>query len=153
MDRVLPRFLMFLIIGFPMLALAADGGLDAGVAVVPVVVENGMVWWQVLLSHVMELAFAVVGIMVSAFITVLLKKYGFESQTTKINDVLDRAIGWAEQKSKKAAKFDGKPIDSGAKMDLAIEFAEKLAKEYKIADKGVGWWEGKLESWLSVKDK
>lgn len=107
-------------------------------------------WWKMLLAHGLEFVFAILGIMATAFVTVLLKKFGFESQTAKINDVLDRAIGFAEQKSTKALKLDGKPDSSATKMNMAVNFAVQMAKEYKLPDKGKTWWEDKLESWLGV---
>jgi hypothetical protein len=109
-------------------------------------------WWQVLLKHLLELIFAVLGILATGFVTVLLKKYGFEVQTNQVNDILERARGYAEQLSIKKLKLDGKPVPSAEKMGLAIQFAQKLAEEYKIKDKGKEWWEGKLESWMGMKN-
>ncbi len=108
-------------------------------------------WWQVLLKHLLELIFAVLGILVTGFVTVLLKKYGFEAQAGKVNDILERARGYAEQLSIKKLKLDGKPVPSAEKMELAIQFAQKLAEEYKVQAKGKEWWEGKLESWMGMK--
>lgn len=109
-------------------------------------------WWQVLLKHLLELIFAVLGILATGFVTVLLKKYGFEVQTGQVNDILERARGYAEQLSIKKLKLDGKPVPSAEKMGLAIQFAQKLAEEYKIKDKGKEWWEGKLESWMGMRN-
>lgn len=108
-------------------------------------------WWQVLLKHLLELIFAVLGILATGFVTVLLRKYGFENQTAQVNDILERARGYAEQLSIKKLKLDGKPVESAQKMELAIQFAQKLAEEYKVKGKGKEWWEGKLESWMGMK--
>jgi hypothetical protein len=112
--------------------------------------EEGLSWWKLILKHLMDIVFSIVGIMIAVFVRVLMKKYGFESQSAQVNDVLMKAVGWAEQKSIKAAKLDGKPIESAKKMEMAIEFAKTMAKEYKLPDKGADWWEEKLESWLGV---
>lgn len=112
--------------------------------------EQGMNWWQLLLGHLMTLVFSILGMVATVFVGVLLKKYGFQTQTEKINDILTRAVGFAEQKSKQVAKLDGKPLEGAKKLELAINFALELAKDYKIREKGRSWWEDKVESWLGV---
>jgi len=110
-------------------------------------------WWQLLLKHLLELVFVILGILATGFVTVLMKKYGFESQTAQVNDILERARGYAEQLSIKKFKLDGKPVEPAQKMELAIQFAQKLAEEYKLGDKGKVWWEGKIESWMGMEKK
>lgn len=109
-------------------------------------------WWKVLLSHLMEVAFALLGLLLSGLVTVLMKKYGFESQSARINELLGKSVGYAEQKAVKASKLGEGTKTSGAeKMELAVQFAEKLAKDYKVKEKGKDWWEMKLESWMGEK--
>jgi hypothetical protein len=152
MKKLIGLFVMFLVVAFPCLVFALDGGLDGGVVAAPAVIEDTLVWWKVLLSYAMELGFTIVAILVSGLVTVLLKKYGFETQTAKINDILDRSISWAEQEAKKAAKLDGK-LDSESKMEMAKDFAVSMAEEYNIKGKSSKWWENRLESWLNVQGK
>jgi mannose/fructose/N-acetylgalactosamine-specific phosphotransferase system component IID len=152
MKKLISSFLVLFAVAFPFLVFALDGGTDAGVAAVEAVSEVDVVWWKVLLGYAMELGFTVVAILVSGLVTVLLKKYGFETQTAKINDILDRSISWAEQEAKKAAKLDGK-LDSESKMEMAKDFAVSMAEEYNIKGKSSRWWENRLESWLNVKNK
>jgi len=108
-------------------------------------------WWKVLLRYGLELAFTILGLLASVFVTVLLKKYGFESYTAKVDDVLGRAVGYAEQKSTQALKLNGKPLGGAEKLALALDVAKTLAAEYKIEDKGKEWWEKKVEGWLGVQ--
>jgi hypothetical protein len=108
-------------------------------------------WWQLLIKHALELVFLVLGLMATAFVRVLGKKYGFADYTEKLNDVLTRATAYAEQAAAKALKVDGKPMESAKKLELALGFAEELAKDYKLPQKGNDWWEGKLESWLGIE--
>lgn len=115
--------------------------------------KKGLNWWQLLLEHLMELVFTLLGLMGTALVTVLFKKYKFQDHTERVNDLLDRAVGFAEQKSKKAAKLEGDPIGSAEKLEVAIQFAQSLAKEYKLPKKGKDWWEDKLEAWLGVTEK
>lgn len=171
--------LSFLLVAIPQSALSADSGastkVEAKVAskvvvatpasqpvaapavtattpvAQPVVQPEGANWWQVLLKHLLELVFVVLGILATGFVTVLMRKYGFEAQTTQVNDVLARAQGYAEQLSVKKLKLDKAPLESVQKMELAIQFAQKLAEEYKIKGRGKEWWEGKLESWIGMK--
>ena len=114
--------------------------------------EKEVTWWKVLVSHLMELAFALLGLLLSGLVTVLMRKYGFEAQSAKINELLGKAVGYAEQKAAAAAKLEeGKKTSGAEKMELAVQFAERLAKDYKIKSKGKDWWEDRLESWLGVQ--
>jgi len=109
-------------------------------------------WWQLGLKHLMELVFLVLGLMATALVRVMMKKYGFEEQSGKVNDVLMKAIGFAEQWAIKKAKMEGEAAPGGAqKMEMAVDFAKKLAVEYQIPDKGSDWWEHKLEGWLGIE--
>ena len=109
-------------------------------------------WWKVILSHALELIFSLLGIIVIGFVNVLLKKYGFESYTEKVDDLLERGVGFAEQKSLIALKLNGKPLDSGEKLQLALGFITEKAKDYKLPQKTRDWWEDKVESWLGMEN-
>lgn len=106
---------------------------------------------QVILKYVLDLFLLVVLALVSVLVKVLAKKYGFEAQAAMINDVLTKATGYAEQMASKKLKLDGKPTESAEKMKLALDFATKMAAEYKLGQKGAAWWEDKLEGWLGTK--
>jgi len=108
-------------------------------------------WWKTGLKNVFELVFLILGIMATALVRVMMKKYGFEMQSGKVNDILTKAIGFAEQWSLKKLKMEGEAAPGGAKkMEMAVDFAKKLAVEYKLPNKGADWWEHKLEGWLGV---
>ena len=108
-------------------------------------------WWKLALKHLMELVFLVLGLMAMALVRVMMKKYGFEEQSGKVNDVLMKAIGFAEQWSINKAKLEGEAAPGSAqKMEMAVDFAKKLADEYKLPKKGSDWWEHKLEGWLGI---
>ena len=134
--------------------IPADASIVNDIVATPVVTaaqtDSGLSWWQLLLKHGIELAFFIITLMITAFVNVIGKKYKFEDYTNKINDVLARASGYAEQKAISLAKVKGKPLPSAEKMQIAINFAESLAKEYKLPKKGTEWWDDKLESWLGV---
>lgn len=114
----------------------------------PVAVE--MPLWKVVLRYGLELVFTILGIMATAFVTVLMKKYGFETYAAKVNDVLERGIGYAEQMSLKALKLNGKPLGGAEKLELALQFIAEQAKQYKLPDKGKEWWTKKVEGWLGT---
>jgi len=111
---------------------------------------EGLNWWKVILQNLMELVFTVLGLLATGFVTVLMKKYGFDTYTAKVNDLLMRGIGYAEQKSLNAAKLNGKPLESAEKLQLAINFIQEKAVEYKLPDRGKEWWEKKVEGWLGA---
>jgi type IV secretory pathway VirB10-like protein len=117
----------------------------------PVASEKEQSWWKYGLSELMKLGFLLLTLMATAFVRTLMKKYGFEEQSAKINDLLMRAVGYAEQKAIKASQLEeGKKTSGAEKMALAVEFAQGLAKEYSLPEKGQDWWEDRLESWLGV---
>jgi hypothetical protein len=105
-------------------------------------------WWKVLLRYGLELIFTILGLLASVFVTVLMKKYGFEDYTARINELLTKSIGFAEQKSSQALKLNGQPLGSAEKLALALELIAEKAKEYKLPDKGKEWWTKKVEGWL-----
>jgi hypothetical protein len=106
---------------------------------------------KVAINHAIKLGFLLLSLLLTGFVTVLMKKFGFQAQTEKVNDVLDRAKGYAEQWALKKTKADAAAKPGGpAKMDEAVNFALNLAKEYKLPKKGKDWWEGQLESWLGM---
>jgi hypothetical protein len=104
------------------------------------------------LAELMKLGFLILSLMAAALVRVLMRKYGFDEHSAKVNDILMRATGYAEQKALSASKLEeGKKTPGAEKMELAVQFAQKLAKDYKVKDKGSAWWEEKLESWLGVQ--
>lgn len=166
---------LFTLGAFP--AFAADAGkadsavtVDAKVAAAAEVPKGGtngevpppapqaevqqVVWWEVLVKNAMELGFLILTLMVTAVVRVVGKKYGFSAYTDQVNSVLSKAASYAEQKSIAAAKLeDGKPSSGAEKMTLAVSFAKKMGKDYKIKSKGSDWWEHQLESWLGMNGK
>jgi opacity protein-like surface antigen len=115
--------------------------------------EEGMGYGGVAIHYAMKLGFLVVSVLLTVFIRVLMKKYGFEAQTAQVDDVLKRAKGYAEQWALKKAKVDKEAKPGGPdKMKEAVCFAIKLAQEYKLPKKGEDWWEEKLEAWLGVEN-
>jgi hypothetical protein len=123
-------------------------------AAAPVQEESeGLGYGKMAIQYAMQLGFLLLSILLSGFVTVLLKKFGFQAQTEKVNDVLERARAYAEQWALKKAKAEGEAKPGGPeKMQTAVDFAVKLAAEYKIPTKASDWWEEKLEAWLGVKN-
>ena len=115
--------------------------------------EEGLSLGKLALKHLLELVFSLVGLLLSGLIVVLLRKFGFEAQKAKVEDVLEKAKGYAEQWALKKVKLDAEAKPGmPEKMSEAVCFAKKLAAEYKLPEKGSDWWEEKLESWLGVKN-
>jgi len=128
--------------------VAVPAPAPAPVATASTTTTEEMPWWKVLIRYGLELVFAILGIMATAFVTVLMRKYGFEDYSAKVNDLLERGTGYAEQKSLNALKLNGKPLGSAEKLALALEMIGEKAKEYKLPEKGKEWWEKKVEGWL-----
>jgi len=126
---------------------AASQPVAAPAASAPAEVSIG----KAALDYGLQLLGIIVLALLGGLARVLMKKYGLEAQSALVNDILEKAVGYAEQTAHKKLKLDGKPTPSAEKMKLAIDFAGKMAQEYKIKDKGAGWWEDKLEGWLGTK--
>lgn len=115
--------------------------------------EEGMGYGAVAINHAIKLGFTLLSLLLSGLVIVLLRKFGFEAQTSKVNEVLKKAKGFAEQWAIKKAKVDGEAKPGGpAKMDKAAIFAIDLAKEYKLPNKAKEWWMDQLESWLGIEN-
>ena len=102
-------------------------------------------------SEAVKLVFGLVGILLAILITVLGKKYKFEAEAAKVNEILKFGSGYAEQLSLKKLKLDGKPNEAGQKMKDALGMALKLAESYGLKEKGEAYWESLLEGWLGVQ--
>lgn len=125
----------------------------AAAPVEPQTEPEGMSYGAVAIKYAMQLGFLLLSLLLSGFVTVLLKKFGFQAQNEKIQDILTKAAAFAEQWSMKKAKLDGAIKPGGPeKMEQAISIALAMAKEYKLPEKGKDWWEERLESWLGVKN-
>lgn len=103
------------------------------------------------LKYLVEGLFALVLTLLSGLVTVLMRKWGLESQANRVNELLDHAVNFAKQKAIGAMKAEGKLTPNAEKMKMAIEFAQKMAKDYKLKDKGASWWEERLESWIGKR--
>ena len=115
--------------------------------------DAGLGYGALAVKYAMQLGFLLLSLLLSGFVTVLLKKFGFQAQNEKIQDILTKAAAFAEQWSMKKAKLDGAIKPGGPeKMEQAISIALAMAKEYKLPEKGKDWWEERLESWLGVKN-
>lgn len=113
--------------------------------------ESSLSWGRVFLKYILDLVFAVLGIVATGFVTVLLRKYKFDSFTAKVNDLLERAVGFAEQKSVQALKLTGKPLEGAVKLDFALEFVKNLSIEYGLEGRSKDWWIEKIEGWIGAK--
>jgi hypothetical protein len=121
--------------------------------VVAPVEAEGKGYAKVAIEHAIGLGFLLLTLLLSGLVKVLLTKFGFEAQNAKVQEVLQKGAGYAEQWAKKKAKVEGAAAPGGPeKMDKAVVFALDLAREYKLPEKGKDWWEGQLESWLGVKN-
>jgi hypothetical protein len=113
---------------------------------------EGKGYAKVALNHAIKLGFLLVFLLLSGLIRVLMKKFGFQEHTAKVDDVLKRAKNHAEQWSVKKAGVEGAAKPGGPeRMDKAVNFALDLARDYKLPEKGKEWWEDQLESWIGME--
>jgi len=103
------------------------------------------------LKYLVEGLFALVLTLLSGLVTVLMRKFGLESQSKRVNELLEHAVNFAKQKAIGAMKAEGKLTPNAEKMKTAIEYAQKMARDFKLKDKGSAWWEDRLESWIGKR--
>ena len=104
-----------------------------------------------ILGEAISWVFSILGLALTALITVLARKYHFESSTGKINDLLFRATGFAEQWAQKQVKA-GEPKPSHKEiMNVAKDFATDFAKDNKVKIRSTAWLEDQLEAWLGME--
>jgi len=111
--------------------------------------EMGIV--KTLISEGVKLLFALLLALLSGLIVVLGRKYKFEAEATKVNEILKQAAGYGEQKALKGFKLDGTHTEGAQKMKDALGKALELAEGAGLKKKGQDYWEGLLEGWLGVQ--
>lgn len=103
--------------------------------------------WQVVLQHLLEIIVAIAVPVLVSLIHTLLKKYGVKVQMETLDSVLSKAIGFAEQKAKKALKAGEDQTGNAQKLDWALSKGMELAEANKL-DK---WVVDKLEDLIEAK--
>lgn len=107
-------------------------------------------WWQEGLSELVKVLGSILIILIGTLVTVLAKKYGFESYQAILDDVLHRSVNYVEQITVNKLGEGQEKTPGAKKMEMAIEIAKKLAANTKLKDKGTEWWQTQLESWLGA---
>jgi len=126
----LVAFLFVLFI--PALAFAADGQQAV---------------WQVILQHLMEIVVALGVPVLLILLKTYLKKKGIEADMGTLNELLSKAVGFAEQMGKKALKDGAEQTDNAQKLDWALSKGRELAEANKLDQ----WVVDKLESLIEAK--
>ena len=103
--------------------------------------------WQVILIHLMEIIVAL-GVPVGLLLLrTYLKKKGIEADMSTLNDLLGKAIGFAEQKAKNALKDGKEQTPNAQKLDWAVTKGRELAEANKLDQ----WVIDKLEDLIESK--
>lgn len=132
----------------PATAIATSQPVQSVVAAATIPTEA--TWKQITLRNVVELLFALLSMIAIAVANALLKKYKFETYTAQVDDIIKKAVGYAEQQAALKLKYQDIAVKPEDKLQIAIEFAEELAKKYKVKDKSQEWIEKQIESWLGL---
>jgi len=91
-------------------------------------------WWQGALVVVLEGVAAIVFPILSVLGMALIRKWNLKIEQDKLDWVLTKSLGFAEQKAKVALK-DGKPMDGPSLAKAAVEHGGKLLDQYKLPKK------------------
>lgn len=92
--------------------------------------SNGQVWWQVLLSTLLQVLTPVIVAVIGILINRLVKS---EQNRKIIKDAIAYGVGYAEEAARKALK-DGSPISSDDKLAMALDQAAKFMSDNGITD-------------------
>lgn len=99
--------------------------------------DGTQVWWMLLLDHLLEAVVIIAVPVVSTLVVTLLNRWGLKVELEKIDAIVTKAVGFAEQKAKKALR-DGLPRTASAdKLDVALNFARDLSAKYKLSQKAI----------------
>lgn len=117
---------------------------------VPAAPEESQKWWQGLLVTVIEASVAILLPILSILLMGLIRKWNLKIDQDKVDWVLNKAIGYAEQKAKVALN-EGEPMEGPEIARIAIDQAEFLLKKYKAAAKLGDWIAKGIEAKLGEK--
>ena len=97
--------------------------------------DSGQKWWQNLLVTIITAMLTVATPIITVLIMALIKKWNLKIEQDKIDWVLEKAKGYAEQYAKNKLK-DGQPVTGPEVAKVAVEYGSKLAAMYspKLAD-------------------
>lgn len=107
-------------------------------------------WWKGILVTVLEFVFAVVAPILSILIMVLIRKWNLKIEQEKVDWVLDKALGFGEQKLKIALK-EGKEVEGPEIAKAALEHGNKLLDKYGLGKKFGEWLADGIEARLGQK--
>lgn len=108
-------------------------------------------WWQTLISHLLQIVTTIFVPVLSVLAVVLAKRWGVSIELDTVDKILDKAVGFAEQKALNALK-EGKPKSSSAeKLDWALTMARDMAKRYKLSVKATSKLQDLIEAKLGQK--
>jgi hypothetical protein len=113
--------------------------------------EDTQKWWQGLLVTIIEAFVAIVAPILSILLMVLIRKWNLKIEQQKVDWVLDKSLGFGEQKLKKLLKDDNPPEDPDSIKQAALEHGTKLLEKYGLARKLGGWMADGIEARLGQK--
>lgn len=105
---------------------------------------------QAILWIVIQGILAVVIPLLSAFIISFFRQRGVRLEQEKVDWILDKVIGYVEQKIKQALKV-GQPLDGSVVNRIALEYGTSLLKKYGLFEKFGDWLQEGIESRLGQK--
>lgn len=109
--------------------------------------EDTQKWWQGLVVTVIEGVVAIALPILSILLMSLIRKWNLKIEQDKVDWVLKKALGFAEQKAKVALK-DGKPMEGPEIAKAAVEHGTALLEKYGLAKKFGEWLADGIEAKL-----
>jgi hypothetical protein len=109
---------------------------------------DAQTWWQVLLMFLIKASLAIAGPVLSVLVVTLLRRWKINLEYDQVNKLVSAAAGFAEQKSAIALKEGAQKTSGAEKLKLALDFADSLAKQYKLSAKATSKLTELIESHL-----
>jgi len=107
-------------------------------------------WWQGVLVTLLEGLVAILLPILSILGMALVRKFGLKIEQEKLDWILDKAVGYGEQKLKTLLKA-GKPVDGPEIAKAALEHGNTLLKKYGLFSKFGDWLAEGIEAKLGQK--
>ena len=124
----------------------------AGATIDPTPTPDMQAWWMNLILMIISFIASIAVPVISYLIIVLLRRWNVKIEQDKIDWILQKTVGYAEQKAKVALK-DGKPMSGPEVLKVALDQGNKFLTKYALDKKFSSWLTDLIEAKLGEKTR
>ena len=104
-------------------------------AAAPAALQVQQEWWQNLIVHLVGAVITIFVPVLSYLAYTLAKRWGVNIELDTVDKILAKAVGFAEQKAKKALNDGAGKTGAAEKLDWALSMATDMSKKYGLSKK------------------